>query len=477
MAYYLQGMPSMNYRDFPALCFWNAVHNPMPFVYQRNDNQIVSAADESGLVKITTNQEFTLTDVFVGSFVEIFQGGDYNGIFEVVSSTPPNEFVIDVAFVGDSSGLINFLSRKNWYLQCEIQLFKTATSTFETIATLLIQHDALYSAKCDVFSILKNTVVYSDKNAYTEDLTWADKLESGRYKVKSTEFFNGLNQGRELTSDEFFFTNSAMQLQNAYGSNLAKYVLKGFDTGLGTGYVKKMMGNFETPTYFQGYPFSISLISAYVLGENEVFVFKTPNGEEEIEIDIKYMNRLSVNLIDSDILTNNSPKMEYKISVFDSVLLTYQDLCEPQFLEINNECRKSPVYLNWLSTDGSRNYWLFEDIQELLKDVKSGNSYEISLSNNFELENAQTKLIEISRAAQPKLTVQATLHVDKVKGLHNITHSVNVLMHMGFDGVNEVHIWQQVFIEDGSFKICDTTDSTATIELTLILDSINIQAQ
>jgi len=472
MAYELSGDPRVQYRNFAGVSKFSAVHQPMGFYYFRRDFFFSETQDNGGKAKFITAGDFELSDAPVGSFIEVKFSNSYNGIHEVIESNPPYEITVNTDFVDASEGYGNFGAHKNWFLRCQIQR-KDNADVFQTIGILDIQHDSNWYAICDPYSLFKNTVVYTDKNDYVT-YVYTDKEESGVYRVVSTEWFNGVEFGAVITSDEFNYTNSAMQLQNLYGSNLAKFVLH--DT---VDLVPKLLGDFDTPTFFTDYPFSISLLSNYELQENEIYTIKnsTGSGQSELPLVNGYLNRVNFNsLLVSEEIDFTSMN-RFVITAYNTVEFEHLPLCSPQYIDIDSNCRKSPVYLNWLSTDGSRNYWLFEDVQELLKDVKGGNSYEVPLKNTYDLQDMQTKVVELSRSAQPKLTVQATLHVDKVKCLHKITNSMNVLMHMGFDEYFGLHKWQQVYIEGGSFRICDTTDSTATIELTLILDSINIQAQ
>ena len=474
MPYSPNGTPRAGWRGTDLFSHINAVHQPMGFYFYRRDFEIVSVVDESGFAKITTADDFVLDDIDVGDFVEIRNAGEsfYNGKWQVTSSAPPTEFVINAPYVADSIGDGIMLTHKNWFLRCQIQV-KNDASVFVTVATVDVKHDSNWESICDVHSLLKNLVVYSDKNDYYDPI-YIDKFESGIYKVVSTEWFNGVEFGGVVTSSEFSFTNSALQIQQLYGSNMAMFVLHSK-----TDLVPKLLGDFDTPTFFTEYPFSISLLSNYVLEENETFMFKnsTGSGQSELLIENGLLNRVNLNVLLAIEEIDFTSMNKFVITAYNTVELEHSPLCDLQSIDVDSNCRNSPVYLNWLSTDGSRNYWLFEDIQQLLKDVKGGNSYEVPLKNTIDLQNMQTKVVELSRSAQPKMTVQATLHVDKVKGLNKITNSMNVLMYMGFDEFNEIPIWQQVYIEDGSFKICDTTDSTDTIELTLIFDSINIQAQ
>jgi len=472
MPYSPNGTPRAGWRGTSLYSHINAVHQPMGFYYLRRDFLFNETQDDGGKAKFITVQDFDLSDAPVGSFVEVKFSNSYNGIHEIITSNPPNEITVNTDFIDTSGGYGNFLTHKNWFLRCQIQV-KNVSSVFVTVATVDIKHDSNWESICDVHSLLKNLVVYSDKNDYY-DYLYIDKFESGIYRVVSTEWFNGVEFSGELISSEFSYTNSALQIQQLYGSNMAMFVLHSK-----TDLVPKLLGDFDTPTFFTDYPFSISLLSNYTLEENETFMFKnsTGFGQSELFIQNGYFNRVNFNVLLASEEIDFTSMNRFVITAYDTVENYHNALCQPQRIDIDSNCRKSPVYLNWLSTDGSRNYWLFEDIQELLKDVKGGNSYEIPLKNTIDLQDMQTKVVELSRSAQPKMTVQATLHIDKLKGLHKITNSMNVLMYMGFDDYYEIPIWQQVYIEGGSFRIFDTTDSTATIELTLILDSINIQAQ
>jgi hypothetical protein len=91
-----------------------------------------------------------------------------------------------------------------------------------------------------------------------------------KYQLVTIQEGNTLAYG-DLISDESNFiycTNSAKQLGEPYGQNMALYVPYGIDTVMKA----KFLTKFDEPVYYPGYPFTISFIySEYIVG-HEIFL-------------------------------------------------------------------------------------------------------------------------------------------------------------------------------------------------------------
>ena len=69
------------------------------------------------------------------------------------------------------------------------------------------------------------------------------------------------------------------------------------------------------------------------------------------------------------------------------------------------------------------------------------------------------------------LSVTAMIDIEDIEGLKTILYSVNVEMLVSQNPVK----WQTIFPQVGSFRINDTKQTKATIEITFELADINIQ--
>ena len=152
-------------------------------------------------------------------------------------------------------------------------------------------------------------------------------------------------------------------------------------------------------------------------------------------------------------------------------------ITEKKHIDIDKECVSNPVYLNWLGTNGGRNYWLFRKVQRksIITDV-------IGTFEGYkdDIETAQGFIEDIERSAVPTLTIGAIVPVSKLDGLTKMLYSLNVLMLMNPDTWSSDAsgpIWQIVRPIPGTYQLYNTDQITTTFEVTLELPFINIQSQ
>lgn len=150
-------------------------------------------------------------------------------------------------------------------------------------------------------------------------------------------------------------------------------------------------------------------------------------------------------------------------------------ITERKKIDVAKGCDARPVYLNWLGTNGGRNYWLFEHNQTKGLNTSIGETFEPYIEDNT---NATTYLEEVTRGAVENMTVGAFVPVSKLDGIKRLLFSPHVLMLMNPESWEEDGpMWVQVFPDSGSFKLYDTIQETAEIQLTIRFNEINIQSQ
>jgi hypothetical protein len=111
-----------------------------------------------------------------------------------------------------------------------------------------------------------------------------------KYQLVTIETGNILTPGSIISdeSNHIYVTNSAKQIQEIYGQNMAEYVPYGVD-----GLIKaKFLSKFEEPVYFSGYQFAISFVySELVIGhelkllEDRMNINKSHLNYEETQLD------------------------------------------------------------------------------------------------------------------------------------------------------------------------------------------------
>ena len=141
---------------------------------------------------------------------------------------------------------------------------------------------------------------------------------------------------------------------------------------------------------------------------------------------------------------------------------------EKKTIKIDKECKENPVFVSWLNTYGGREHWLFHKVQTKGIITQNDGSYEPYI---FDLSTARGQIVDISRNAMPLLIVNATVDIEDIEGLKTMLYSPCVEML-----VNDTPItWQTVRPQVGSFKLYDTTDVRATMQIALELPYIFIQ--
>jgi hypothetical protein len=125
-----------------------------------------------------------------------------------------------------------------------------------------------------------------------------------RYNISYSENWFGYEGDFSAmsTTDLSYFTNSAKQIQDLYGSNMGEYVP--FLETTGPDPKAKFLSDFEVPTYFPGFPFSLSFIYSEDLTgiettkrEEKFDINKNSTGVTVLELDnsqLPFVNRLMI---------------------------------------------------------------------------------------------------------------------------------------------------------------------------------------
>lgn len=142
---------------------------------------------------------------------------------------------------------------------------------------------------------------------------------------------------------------------------------------------------------------------------------------------------------------------------------------EIKTIKIDRECKENPVFISWLNVYGGREHWLFYKVQTKGLVTQNAGSFETYI---VDLAEARGQITDISKNATPLLIVNATVDIEDIEGIKTMLYSPCVEML-----VSETPIkWQTVRPQVGSFKLYDTTDLQATIQITLELPYVNIQS-
>jgi hypothetical protein len=272
---------------------WNAVHHPIQFEIQRQDRSVISATQYSPTqVTIFFNGTF---EGIVGDSI-YFESGIFKGTgvvavigFSGVTSGIIVDFVVATYSV-QLGGFLNFVSyRSSYYIETTI-FGVDETPAYYEVGTSINKPDATGRAKIDVSAFLKTIVSYQDTFEYNQ-LNKSDLSQGGQFNIQYREGYNGTTGAWSgiSTSNLFYYVNASKQIQQVYGANMGEYVP--FDTAFTTEPKAKFLSDFNKPTYFPGFPFSLSFIYSDAIAGSQIVKF-----EEEKDSNGGVVSTLSFNL-------------------------------------------------------------------------------------------------------------------------------------------------------------------------------------
>jgi hypothetical protein len=425
---------------------WSAVHHPIKWELQRKDAEVVEKSiDGAGFVsfELTTTPP---TGVVVGMNLTYYNGTTViSGQITVISG---DRIRINRVFPTGvlTGGFIIFEGLyNNYYIETQV----------ENVGLIRTIPNPQGKAVIDVSAWLRTQTAFENTYNYTS-LTAIDLGQSGGYRLRFRENYNFQIGAFGSFTDKFYWSNSAKQIRDAYGSNMIEYV-----TNLNA--PVKFLSVFNRPTNFIGFPFSLSWING---GDYTKLIRRNENNGTytalgSITSGSGAVNRLKVSDACESVL------IEYGIPDFFGAFFKQGDLTETKQIKINQTCLERPLAVSWLNTLGGREHWVFSYNQIHTLDTQSGATYQPNIDN---LETATSNIFDLQKFAQPKISVGANVDIEDIEGLKTILYSICV-------EIQTAQGWIGVRPETGSFKILETKDTKATIEMTFVLPDINIQTR
>jgi hypothetical protein len=436
----------------PSECYtskWSAVHHPIKWELQRKDAEVIGTTLATGGFTGKFKLELSTappTGVVVGLNIDFYdslgvkRGGtilDVTGNFLIVSNNYVLGVVVEFAIFPT---LYN-----NYYIETEV----------ENIGTIRTIPNPQGKATIDVSAWLRTQTAFENTYNYTS-LTAVDLGQSGGYRLRFRENYNFQIGAFGSYTSKFYWSNSAKQIRDAYGSNMIEYV-----TNLNA--PVKFLSVFNRSTNFLGFPFSLSWINGgdytKLIRRNENSGTYTALGS--ITSGSGAVNRLKVSDACESVL------IEYGIPDLFGGFIKQGDLTETKQIKINQTCLERPLAVSWLNTLGGREHWVFSYNQIHTLDTQGGATYQPNIDD---LETARSNIFDLQKFAQPKISVGANVDIEDIEGLKSILYSICV-------EIQTAQGWIGVRPETGSFKILETKDTKATIEMTFVLPDINIQTR
>lgn len=186
-----------------------------------------------------------------------------------------------------------YVQRENYYLKIKV---KVAGVEVGVLRVKQAAFDDNISA--DVSGYLRGSLPLLDSYNYTT-LNVGDTNLSNYFQIEVSENWNG-SEGSYDTSftDKFYFTWAVNQLGSIYDGNLGEFVP--FTNYAGNETRAKFLSDFDSPTYFVGYPFSLDFIFNDDLNTAIYGIFKK---EQKFNI-----NRVSQSTSDNRLADTSSEK-------------------------------------------------------------------------------------------------------------------------------------------------------------------------
>lgn len=305
--------------EFPKLAIqsgyesrWNCVHHPIKYKGTRKDLRIntffysgvFSGSEFLTLINIVGSIP---SDVSIGD--EIFfsnTNGTITGNTTVLSKTATQLVCTKVNSVNFTGGYVNILSRKNYAV--EVKVYGVNNSNAYVLAgSGIYKTDAKGNFELNVQGFLKNLISFEDNFKY--DVINKRFAELGsRFNISYREIWKGYEGTFSplSSSSVFYWTNSTKQIQQKHNFNAGELVL--FKENV----IGRFSSAFDIPTYFKGYPFSLT----FIYSEN-IAGYPIARKEEQFDVNEDTVANTSdlLNISQNSFVNRLTIKKDYPTSV------------------------------------------------------------------------------------------------------------------------------------------------------------------
>lgn len=247
---------------------WNAVHQPIIYKGTRTDATILNI----GLAtfgSIAANK-ITLTaiapiDFTAGSQLTVISGGKVN-VVTILSVSGNMVFTTRKFMFPTVSGVANTANRKNYYVQTKIWGVDQNNTYFE-VGLMDTKPLANGVVQLNVNCFLKTITEFTDIFQYNQ-INKKIARSGGRFVIQTREVWKNYEGAFSAFSENnaFFWVNGAKQIKESFNFNMGVYVP--FQNYFPK--VASFISAFRKPTYFDGYPFSLTFIYSEKLAGRQV---------------------------------------------------------------------------------------------------------------------------------------------------------------------------------------------------------------
>jgi hypothetical protein len=268
---------------------WNSVHHPINFECVRKDCEVISITVGGSVGSFFNKITLTTvapTDLVVGGYIRVTSAGVTK--LALVAAKSSNIVYTSYVFTTtQTGGWLNLDSRTNYIVQAKIvsvdsfgQSTQVGLATFKPLLNGTL--------KINVANYLKKLVSFKDSFGYNSMNKRADG-QSGVFYVLIREAWDNFEGDfpNPNATNRYLWVNSTKQIKDPFNFNMGEFVpfLSYFPK------VAKFMSAFEKPTYFVGYPFSMTFINS-----EELNTINLVSNESFLNVNGSNINTLSSNL-------------------------------------------------------------------------------------------------------------------------------------------------------------------------------------
>ena len=233
---------------------WQAVHQPINYVLERQDQQVQIKSKPGSNVRIQIIGSLPV-EVAVGQRV-LWVSGFESEISTITSISGSVIFTDSVTAGSVLGGHVVYLDAYKDYF-VETVILYVGQGGYQTVGTLRSKTNLVGQVTLPVSSVLKTVAEYDNTFDY-DVINKAIAGEGGAYNIRFREAYNGIEQPLSNTFGAVqYFVNGIKQIGELYGSNMGEYVPTLDATRTDKA---KFLTVFDKPTAFKDMPFSMSFI-------------------------------------------------------------------------------------------------------------------------------------------------------------------------------------------------------------------------
>ena len=232
---------------------WSSVHQPIFFKGCRRDTSVTKVQLLNGVFRVLLPNAPPAG--LVAGMKCWLVSGQTNAEVTVVAVSGNQIAVSGNIQPYSVGGYINFTTlRRNYYVTLTVYV-STENNTYQRVGAMDVRPAVNGVFDFDPHGYLLSYAELDDRFLYNA-INKKQVRQGSRFVFTYKENWTGSanTESRPSSANTFYWANGIKQLQEKYNFNLAKHVLfPSLDTA-------KFMSDFDKPTYFPGFPFSLSFI-------------------------------------------------------------------------------------------------------------------------------------------------------------------------------------------------------------------------